>query len=260
MKLFIVGQGIKSCKQFTFEAIEVLRAQNKTLFISIDSNQTENFLKEQGIDHLENIKDLYKDASRDEENYQRLLDKILLELKKNIHVGLVLPGNPRVGVTLLSWLENLSKENHFELNVIPGISSWDTIVNDLRVDPLERGVHVLDANRLLLFEYNLEPLTDCMLYHVCSVGTSFTYLTEASRDNKLFMLRDYLLKFYPQEHKVTLVSSSVGSESGPEFHTFNLSDLASKLNLIHFGSTLYVPGVKLKKVNREFLSFLQEGL
>jgi hypothetical protein len=74
------------------------------------------------------------------------------------------------------------------------------------------------------------------------------------------MLRDYLLKFYPLDHKVTLVSSGVRSEGGPEFHIFNLSDLASKLNLIHFGSTLFVPGIKPKKVNREFLSFLQEGL
>ena len=44
-----------------------------------------------------------------------------------------------------------------EIEIIDGISSFDVMMTYLGIDPLEQGTVLLDANRLLLFQYGLEP-------------------------------------------------------------------------------------------------------
>lgn len=110
MKLTVVGQGIRAFEQITLEGLRALQSAKKVLYLSVnDSKEVKSFLLGSGVHYSENIKTLYEDAALDQENYQRLLNKILEESKEHLDVALLLPGHPRVGVTLVKWLENEKK-------------------------------------------------------------------------------------------------------------------------------------------------------
>jgi uncharacterized protein YabN with tetrapyrrole methylase and pyrophosphatase domain len=261
MKLKIIGQGIRACQQITLEGLEALRNSKKVLYLSVNKNDDLiAFFTQWNIQNYENIRALYEDAALDKSNYERLLRKILAEVEAERDVAVLFPGHPRVGVTLVKWLEEKKTELGFELEVLPGISSFDTMMNDLSLDPLERGAQVVDANRILLFDYKIESCLDTFIYHVCSVGVSHTHLSDASQDNHLLLLQQHLEKFFPANHSIKLLSSSVDGTSKSTCEVFPLKELAQNLGKIHFGSTLFVPGLKPKFINKHFLKLVAPDL
>jgi uncharacterized protein YabN with tetrapyrrole methylase and pyrophosphatase domain len=72
----------------------------------------------------------------------------------------------------LQRLQLLADQGEFALHVEPGISRLTVMVNDLGIDPLERGTLVVDAGRLLLFEQIPDPAFDTFIHHVCAADTT----------------------------------------------------------------------------------------
>ncbi len=259
-KICVVGQGIRSTEQITLEALSALKSAKKILYLSLDSFQVKLFLQEWELTEAEDIKNLYEDSALDQANYLRLLEKIKNEIEVHSDVALLIPGHPRIGVTLVTWLENEKDKLNIDLKVLPGISSFDTMINDLALDPLEHGTQILDANRILLFNYQLEVSLDTFIYHVCSVGCSQTHLSDASLSNRLDLLQEALLNVYPSHHKLKLISSSIKSQGQAQIVECDLIDLKNNLNRIHFGTTLYVPSLKPRSIDRAFLKLLAPQL
>ncbi len=258
MKLTIVGQGIRAFEQITLEGLAALQSCKKVLYLSVNGDDENlEFLRKWNIQNFENIKALYEDSALDQENYQRLLDKVIEETQKEENVSLLIPGHPRVGVTLVKWLENQKAKLNLDLIVLPGISSFDTMINDLGLDPLEHGAQMLDTNRVLLFDYQLETCLDTFLYHVCSVGVSHTHLSNASQNNAIDLLQSHLEKFYPASHTVYLLTSNIDVNGSATSVSFPLKELTEQLPKIHFGSTLYIPALRAKKINKSFLQLLR---
>lgn len=256
--LNIVGLGIKGTEHLTLEAISKIESAKKVLYLPISPRGVESFLKSKTEAPVESLKSLYESDAVDIDNYQRLQNKILNDVEEFGEVCLLLPGHPRLGVTLVQWLE--ARENDFELQVLPGVCSFDTIINDLKKDPIERGSVILDANRLLLLDYQLESCMDHYIYHVCSIGTSKVYVDEPQTDNQISLLKAHLLKFFSEDHPVKLVSSSVESTHEPFIRETRLSELESLLSDIHFGTTLFIPGSQPNRISKEYLYLLKPEL
>jgi len=98
------------------------------------------------------------------------------------------------------------------------------MINDLKVDPLDHGSTIIDANRLLLYKLKIEPKIDLFIYHICSVGNSRTDYNELSKNNHLSSLQNYLSEFYSDNHKIVLISSNKKS-SHSLIKTYKLKDL-----------------------------------
>ena len=171
MRLAIIGLGICGTQQLSLEGkARLLQARKVGCLPTIPLTLHES-LGNFGLPPIEDFGAFYRDGDVDEVNYQRLFDKVVADCRKYGDVALLVPGHPRIGVTLVQWLELRKQELQLKLEVFPGISSFDTMINDLSHDPLERGSVLVDANRLLLFEYHIEPSLDYYIYHVCSIGT-----------------------------------------------------------------------------------------
>ncbi len=192
------------------------------------------------------------------ENYQRILDCIEQSLAVNNSVSLLLPGHPRLGVTVTQIINTLKKKlGSLEVNIVPGISSFATMYNDLELDPLEKGSAILDVNRLLLYEYSMEPGINYFIYHICSIGNRRTNFINPSQENKIDLLKNYLLRYYSKDHEVFMVESQ-SSLCASKIHKFTIDKLEDLLQVVNFNSSLFIPAIKLDRINKPFLSLISE--
>src|SRR3990167_6942591 len=87
------------------------------------------------------------------------------------------------GMKGLQHLKQEASDLGIALHVLPGISSFDTMINDLCLDPIEEGSCIVDANRLILYDYDVDTCLNYFIYHVCSIGNSNTdYKSPVSRN------------------------------------------------------------------------------
>jgi hypothetical protein len=257
--IWIVGSGIRGTIQLTLEAIERLRAVEEVLFFPSGDLDADWLACVARVSCATDLSSDYLDGAVDTDNYARIVDRVVAAARSRGEVALLMPGHPRVGVTLTNLLEDESALPDIRVRAIEGVSSFDTMLNDLRRDPLLNASLVIDANRLLYYRYRIDPRTDCYVYHVCSIGTRRAHQRTPWRDNKLELLRDYLLGFYPRDHPAVLVQSGVGSGTEPLLHSGVVGELALLKSRLTFGTTLFVPGVTpaATEVDPSFAELLQ---
>jgi len=250
-KITFVGLGIREFDQLTLEGLHVLQRAERIFYLATRSDRVEDRLNRLGFNLIENLGRLYKNGALDTDNYKAILRRIVQATKVYSNICVLLPGHPRVGVTLVYWLEELKDTLGLEITVLEGISSFCSMINELRIDPLEHGAALMDANRVLQQDQPLNPTIDCFIYHVCSVGVQATHLSDPSRENRLDLLQIKLQKHYHNEHPVTLISSSRGSEESTLKKMGTVGTLTDLLPHVHFGTTLYIPAYSRKGAHHE---------
>jgi uncharacterized protein YabN with tetrapyrrole methylase and pyrophosphatase domain len=248
-QLIIAGLGIQDLNQMTLESIEALKAADQVLYLGTQFDRHSSLLSLYGVRSITNIFSLYEAGTIDDANYVRIYEHVVAVAQANQLTVLLVPGHPRIGVTLVQRLESSAP---IALRILAGISSFDTLINDLGRDPLEYGSIVIDANRALLFNKLWDASLDCYLYHVCSVGTRKVHVHDAQKDNDWSHLKKHLLKIYSPESIACLVSSSMTNASEPTNRSAALSDLEQLLPFVHFGTTLFIQAQRPKQLNREF--------
>lgn len=251
----IIGIGMDYAQHITMQAINEIKSSDKILLLGIIPTEIAHLAIENSC--IEDITDLYKNNAVDQNNYENIKQKILTESTRNTTVCLVIPGHPRVAVTLTQMLQKDANALAIECIVTPGISSFDTMLNDLMLDPLERGTCLLDANRLLLLDFNLDPKLNYFIYHICSIGNAKTNYLTPTADNQFKLLQDKLMQHFPPDHMVSMITSATG-QRGTVVQNAMLSELPELLSKVHFDCTLYVPGISInmQDVNKNFLQML----
>jgi len=256
--LRIVGFGVKT-SQLTQEAISHFSYSKKILWLGTMPGFAEMVAKHHW--NAENITYLYNNGDLDTSNYRKIKEKVLAELNNHHDIALVVLGHPRLGVTIVQEFEAERTKQQFDLIVTPGISSFDTMINDLAIDPIEEGTCLLDANRLLLYDYQMDPCLNYFVYHICSVGNSNTDYEDPAQRNGLIFLKEKLLKHFLPTHLITLISSSASDNYLPLFIKKSISVLEDLLPHITYASSLFIPGALplSSQVNRKFLSFITKN-
>ncbi|MFB2863156.1 SAM-dependent methyltransferase [Aeromonas sp. MdU4] len=253
-KISVIGSGMTGISQITKDGFEVINNSKIVLWIGSILGLSD-YLLEKNIS-CENLSHLYKDGGFDVDNYVRIIDCLMTNLHSYSNICLVVPGHPRVGVTIVQLLQQRSKEDGFEFRCYPGISSFDAMINDLGIDPLEEGVGIVDANRLIIYDYAMEPCVNYFIYHVCSVGNANTDYSSPHKNNKISYLKNKLLKHYAPENKIFLLSASVDNSGEPDKIEGSINNLDELFLNITYRHTLYIPALLPSKdrVNFEFLN------
>lgn len=245
MELCIIGTGIKRPAQLTLEGLNALKAAEKVLHLTGTAEPMEALFRDLKIPRPEALDELYHHGDVDDANYERIADAIVNQVHRHQNVALLLYGHPRVGVTLTGTLEALLPGS---VRVIPAPSSFDTMINDLRRDPLRHGSVLVDSNRLLLFEQTIDTTMDCYIFHVDAVATRKTASGESSHGRR-DLLQSYLLRFYPKDHRVVVIASAVGHEAAATLEV-PLAELEAAATLMSQGATLFLPARLPRTVNR----------
>lgn len=257
MKLSIVGTGILRPQHLTMETIALLQRARRVLHLTATPSGTADMLATLGVKSSRGLDDLYEPGDIDDVNYQRVIAAVEAELPEHQDVALLLYGHPRFGVTLTASLEQRLRER-VAVRVYSGISSFDTMINDLARDPLSRGSVLLDANRMLLFKMALNPALDHYIFHAGSVATRHT-LGAAQSFGHLDLLKAHLLRYYSERHEIQLVVSAVLPADGC-LRALPLKDLERGLSLLEDGATLFIPAQRPTSIDQEVLNHLRGDL
>ena len=251
-KLYVVGSGQDPLNHLTLQAVRACKDAEKLLIICGKATQVLQAIG--GHENHEDIMGLYVDGAIDNENYRRIIDKILCDLETHKTVAITTAGHPILGV---SWWERLKKHPRFkaELIYVEGISSLTTMFVELCRDPLETGSIIIDANRCLIFEQEINPELDLYIFNFCSTGTRKTHISNPSKDNKLSLLKDHLLKYYPNDTVVRMVSAAHSKKLG-EIIQVRIDSLEELLPDVQFYSSLYIPALSPTRYNKDFIKCL----
>lgn len=93
------------------------------------------------------------------------------------------------------------------VKVLPGISSLDAMFADLRFDPCTQGVQMYEATDVLLRKRPIQPDVPCFLWQIGTVGSRL-YTEASSKPDRFSKIKEYLLNFYPADHRMFAVYSA----------------------------------------------------
>lgn len=243
MQIRVIGAGVQLVKHLTLDALSHLTQVKKVLFFPSIAGETERLLTKLGVTLYEDLSILYHDGDEDVNNYERIVMRVAFEARRLGDVALLLPGHPRLGVTTLTWFETKPQFSDFEILVVAGISCFDTLINDLKRDPLTQGSVIIDANWMLLYSYVPNPKLDHYIFHVGSIGTHRTYRQTPATDNHLDFLKAALLRSFSINHPFVLIESPVGPDLQSTYCEGVIGSLEKIIDFIHFGTTLFIPGI-----------------
>jgi len=248
--VYVIGTGQNPKDHMTLEAVRACKKSEKLLLINGNGNSVIEAIN--GHPNYEDIIDLYIDGDIDDNNYKRIVNKVIDESKVYKSLAVTTAGHPLVGV---SWWERLKRNKKFDgkLIYVESVSSWTSMLVEIEVDPLETGSLIIDANRCLLFDQVINPEFDIYIYNFCSTGTRHTNLSNPSKDNQLNDLKNHFLKFYPPNHKVKMISAKNNEQIKGNVDEVELRNLCDLLPKIQFYSSLYFPGINPKSYNENFL-------
>lgn len=177
--LTIVGLGPGNPNQLTLEAKEILLGA-KELFLRTEHHPTIEALKSWGLQWT-SFDSFYEESTTFDEVYRRIVET----LSKHPDAVYAVPGNPLVAEDTVRRLLDTTP-----VKIVEGLSSLEVIYAAVGVDP-SLGLQIVDGLRLT--EQPLQPHIPCLVLQL--------YSKAMASDIKLELMR-----YYPDEHPVTLVA------------------------------------------------------
>ncbi|HEY4782204.1 MAG TPA: hypothetical protein VIH54_10330, partial [Chthoniobacterales bacterium] len=120
------------------------------------------------------------------------------------------------------------------------------------IDAATDGLQMYETTDLLLRRRPIQNDVPCVLWQVTAIAES-TYRTDRFSAEQFLPLQNYLLKFYPAEHQVTLVLSKTFPLLKSIVETYRLGTLASDLERGPQTGNLYIPPVRRRAIEDQQL-------
>jgi uncharacterized protein YabN with tetrapyrrole methylase and pyrophosphatase domain len=242
--IYIVGLGITGIEHMTRETEAVCRRSNEVLAVATHPSILKylNTL-------CPKVTDLYAPSYREDEHrgkaYDTMTANVIAAALANPPVTFATYGHPMMYVFPSRQLRWLAPYFGLRVRTLPGISSLDTMLCDLGVDPGAEGLQMYEATDMLIRQRPIQPDVPCLIWQVGTVE-SVLFSTAASRPERFWRIKDYLLRYYPADHELTAVHSSMHPLLEPTTTTFRLGEMEDHHLTLHQGLTVYIPPVRMR--------------
>lgn len=254
----IAGLGMVAVQQVTAEVRAALLRSNEILYLDHGFG-IRSYLAE--LCPL--VTDLYPIGYREDEPrleaYDRMSTAVLNAALDHPPVTFAIYGHPRVYVYPTTQITAAAPMLDLRVEILPGISSLDTIFIDLGLDPGLEGLQLYEATDLLVRERPLQPDVPCLLWQVGAVESSL-YSRSPNQPARFVELQRYLLRYYPAEHPVRAVHSSGHRLVPAEILDFPLGALPDGLCRASPVATLYLPPTGQRPVHSAHLAARLESV
>jgi uncharacterized protein YabN with tetrapyrrole methylase and pyrophosphatase domain len=255
--LVVVGTGI-SAGHVTLEARSYISSAQKVLYCVADV-ATERLILDLKPD-AESLYVLYAEGKPRRETYQQMTDRTLECVREGLRVCVAYYGHPGIFVNPSHRSIRAARAEGFSARMVPAVSSLDCLFCDLGIDP-STGCQMYEATDLVLRQRQIDTSCHMILWQVAATGDLKFSFKGFNNRNTLHVV-DYLLKFYPPEHELTIYEAAQYSVCEPIIEKVKLGDLGEKR--LTGVSTLYVPPrqkprLYLTMLNRLGLSDFLEG-
>lgn len=145
-KIFLLGAGIYSSLQLTIETIQAIEVSDLVYILHDDPIVVEDIKRfnPKVIDCMQ----FYRKTADYPRHliYKEIAEKIIEKVEKeNIRVAFMLHGHPLFLVSASEMIIEEAFKKQIQVDVLPGISSFDTLLSDLKID-FGYAVQMYDVN------------------------------------------------------------------------------------------------------------------
>jgi precorrin-6B methylase 1 len=248
----VVGLGIVGTHQITREVEEVIRRCRRTFVIESGYGITD-YLKTLCPD-VTSLGSLYERGKSRLPTYRRMAAEVVSAALTKSPVCLAAYGHPWVYCYPTTLIKRAAPLLKLHVEVFPGISSFDTLLVDLGIDVAFDGIQMYEATDVLLRRRPIQNDVMCLIWQATIVGDP-TYPDKPFEVQQYRPLQDYLLRFYPSSHEVTLVMTKTFPLLRSNIQRFRLDKLAVELQRAPQVGTLFIPPTRSRPIeDKELLN------
>ncbi len=173
-RLFIIGLGVKIPDHITRQASATIERCDR-IFTIVQEPPGRWMPPECRMKiPVTNTFNMYVEGAMRSENYQRVAETIFGALQTSKTVGYVTYGNPMAYDSVSQALAKAAQGAVIPFEIIPGISSVDTILCDLALD-MAPGIQVHEASWLVAAQIKLDPSNAVILLQLGTFGSLRTH-------------------------------------------------------------------------------------
>jgi len=245
--IWIAGLGITTAGQMTREVEQAIRASREVLYL--DTGVATRPLLESLCPRVTSLYELtYSESQPRRDGYQRMADRVLQSAGENPPVTFAIHGHPLVAATAPFLVMDRARSLGLKVRVLPGVSAIDTVLADLRLDPVVHGIQMYEATDLLLRRRPLQPDVPALLWQIGPLETCL-HTMRVSTPARFDRLVAHLGLFYPPRHEVVAIYCSPHPLLPSKVLRFAIEDIGQYAAEIHQGFSLYIPPVAARPIH-----------
>jgi precorrin-3B methylase len=237
--IYVVGLGIVGTRQLTKEVDFVLRKSERVFLLFYQKVLHDYIQKQLGVP-VTDLHEEYTEGGDRLETYHKMAKRVIdagRTASRPVTLGVY--GHPTVFVTPTRIIQDEASQCGLRVKVLPGLSSIDCIFAEIGFDP-GTGIHMYEATDFLLRRFRPDPAVPLFLWQIGALETGL-YTARPSRPERFTRLREYLQRFYPEDHIVYLLRTATYPFTRSEQHAFYLRDFEKQYARVDPIHTLYVP-------------------
>jgi hypothetical protein len=240
----------------TLEADAALRQSSIVYYLLALNPKMRRYLSSLGPT-LVNIEPIYRNGAPDVRVYEHIATVVTAAALRYDRVSFIVPGHPLIYVTPTTRILAKAKRLRIPTVVLPGISSFDTMVLQLNLDIADCGVQAFECNRFVYYGIKPNPRVPLFLFQPGGFGTGILTREQVSRPRRFKELMEALLATYPADHRCCLLTSQFQFSSPGYAHWFQIHRLCGMAQHIDYHATLFVPPRQEFRIKQsQFLSKL----
>jgi hypothetical protein len=235
--IYLLGSGIKGFLHLTIETIQALRACRRVFVLHSDAGVLDA-VREYCTD-VEDLAPLYDGQTIRDDVYRQISELLVQAASETQPVAFLVHGHPLFLVSAAEYTLDLAEQHDLRVSVLPAVSSFDTLLCDLRID-YGYGVQIYDTTTLLKGGWSPNPQVPMLLFQLASTLNRSVISGDPARD-ALRPLIDLLAPLYGGSHRVQVVWSAAHVLESSSIIELPLAELATTDLELWRRPTLYVP-------------------
>jgi precorrin-2 methylase len=246
VELWVTGLGITTATQLTREAEHAIRSSREVLYL--DAGVATQSLLESLCPKVTSLfEESYSEDRPRLDAYEHIAARVMDAALDHPPVTFAIHGHPLIATNPPFLVLDLAKALDVKTAVLPGVSAIDSILADLRVDPVVSGVQMYEATDLLLRRRPLQADVPLIIWQIGPLETAL-HSNRVSSPKRFERFIAYLCQFYPARHEVTAVYCSPHPLMPADILKFAIEDMGAHAHRIHAGFSLYVPPAKSRPI------------
>lgn len=235
--IYLLGSGIKGALHFTVETVQALRACRRVFVLHADQGVIES-VREHCAD-VEDLASMYTGHTVRDDVYHQISHRLVDAALDSAPVAFLVHGHPLFLVSATEYTLDLAERHDLRVSVLSAVSSFDTLLCDLRID-YGYGVQIFDTTTLLKAGWAPNPQVPLLLFQLASTLNRAVISGDPDREG-LRPLVDLLVPLYGADHRVQVVWSSAHVMEASSITEISLRELTTADLELWRRPTLYVP-------------------
>jgi hypothetical protein len=234
----IAGLGVQTVTHVTREVEQAIRESREVLYLDAGA-ATRQYL-ESLCPRVTPLIESYRDDCARVGAYEHIAIRVIEAALDHAPVTFAIHGHPFIAAHPPFLVLELARALDLRVEVLPGISSLDTLFADLRLDPVVHGIQMYEATDLLLRRRPLFNDVPAIIWQIGPLETAL-HSNRISKPERFERFVQHLRRYYPARHEAAAIYCSPHPLLPPDVMRFAIADMPRYAEAIHGGFTLYIP-------------------